>query len=318
MAQLLKKSGNEQDFSKYLLRGVDQDGAEYFTVKITGQSGMSHRGLASFVGFTQTTVSKLIKKVRSSEPENNRLHPCLKPFAGRSLTLPGYTDGQGRDIVEDGFCAAVVKYYAKYSKPRQPGANLKAQQALQFIEHLGMRVYIHQKTGWKSQNGSSIRDEFEQEFEAHKGRLTVRQILKLEDHPELMSAVQDWQKKHHFSRKIFADTNDTLNQCIQGMRSREIKRENNLPKNAAIRDYYDTRPLMDYSALSKLAANQIRYYNVNPVEAVYKAFELYMPKHKAELLPIIENIHKADKRLKAEAERRRLTGCVQLSLPLGI
>lgn len=320
MAQLLNKSGNEQDFSKYLLRRVDEDGAEYFTVKKTGQSGMSHRGLARFVGKTQGTVSKLINKVRKSDPQNNDLPSCLKLFAGCSLTLPEYVDSIGRDILEDGFCAAVVKYYAKYSQPRKPGGNLKAQQALQLIEHLGMRVFIHQKTGWKSQYYSPVRDEFEQEFEAHKGRYTVRQIVKLEDHPELMSAVQEWQKINglNLSRKIFADTNDALNKCLQGMRSREIKEQNHLHKSAAIRDYYDTRPLMNYSVLMKLAANQIRYQNIHPVEAVHKALDLYMPNHKPEPIPVIENIKKADKRLKAEAERRRLAAGVQLSLPLGI
>ncbi|MHC5933930.1 hypothetical protein [Nostoc sp.] len=59
------------------------------------------------------------------------------------LTLIGYSDEEGRDIVEDGFCAAVVEYYAKWSKPRQPGGNIKAQQALRLIQHLGMRVFIH-------------------------------------------------------------------------------------------------------------------------------------------------------------------------------
>ncbi|QSV61996.1 MAG: hypothetical protein HEQ26_03690 [Dolichospermum sp. DL01] len=260
----------------------------------------------------------VIKKVRESDLHNNNLPYCLKVFAGCSLTLAEYVDTQGRDIVEDGFCAAVVKYYAKYSKPRQPGGNLKAQQALQLIEQLGMRVFIHQKTGWKSQYYSPIGDEFDQELNAHKERFTIRQIVKIEDHPELMFAVQEWQKKHHSSRKIFADTNDTLNECLQGMRAKEIKQHNNLPKSAAIRDHYDTRPLMNYSVLMKLAANQIRYHNIHPVEAVHKGLDLYMPKHKAELIPVIENIKKADKRLKAEDERRRLAAGVQLSLPLGL
>lgn len=320
MAQLLKKSGNEQDFSKDLLRGFDDDGAEYFTVKKTGQSGMSHRGLARFVGKSQASVSTWINNVRKSDPQNNDLPPCLKVFAGCSLTLPGYVDNQGRDIIEDGFCAAIVKYYAQYSNPRKPGGNVKAQQALQLIEHLGMRVFIHQKTGWKPQYDYPIHDDFEKEFEIHKGRYAVRQIVKLEDHPELMSAVKYWLNKNslRLSRKIYSDTNEALNKCLQGINAREIKEQNNLSKSAAIRDYYDTRPLMNYSALIKLAANQIRYHNIHPVKAVHKALDLYMPNHKPEPIPVIENIKKADKRLKAEAERRRLAAGVQLSLPLGI
>lgn len=314
MGQLLKKSGNEQNFSKDLLRGVDEDGAEYFTVKSTGQSGMSHNGLGRFVGKNQTSISKLIKKVRASDFQDNHLSPCLKPFAGMRLTLVGYSDEEGRDIVEDGFCAAVVEYYAKWSKPRQPGGNIKAQQALTLIQHLGMRVFIHQKTGWKANSASPIPNDFEQEFAVHKERFTVRQILKIENHPELMSAVQLWQEKHSASRMIFAETNDALNKCLQGLKSREIKKQNNLSQNSAIRDYYDTRPLMDYSAMSKLAANQIRYHDIHPVEAVCKALDLYMPKHKAELIPVIENVYKADKRLKAESKQKILAAGIQLSL----
>ncbi|MEH1822252.1 MAG: hypothetical protein V7L31_24785 [Nostoc sp.] len=43
-----------------------------------------------------------------------------------------------------------------------------------------------------------------------------------------------------------------------------------------------------------------------------------MPKHKAELIPVMENIYKADKRFKAEAKQKRLAAGIQLSLPLDI
>ncbi|BAY79221.1 hypothetical protein NIES25_57050 (plasmid) [Nostoc linckia NIES-25] len=226
---------------------------------------MSQSGLAKFVDTTPAAISRLISKVRLSDPKVNKLPSCLKRFAGMSLTLTEYSDRQGQAIIEDGFCAGVVEYYANWSKPR---GNIKAQQALTLIQHLGMRVFIHQKTGWKSNSSSPIPNDFEQEFAAHKERFTVKQILKIEDRPELMSAVQMWQQKHSASRRIFADTNDALNQCLQGLKSREIKKQNNLSQNSAIRDYYDTRPLMDYSAMSKLAANQIRYHDVHPIEAV--------------------------------------------------
>lgn len=38
-----------------------------------------------------------------------------------------------------------------------------------------------------------------------------------------------------------------------------------------------------------------------------------MPKHKAELILVIENVYKADKRLKAEAKQKRLAAGIQLS-----
>ncbi|MEH2183711.1 hypothetical protein [Nostoc sp.] len=221
---------------------------------------MSQSGLVKFVDTTPAAISRLIAKVRLSNLTVNNLPPCLKPFAGMRLTFAEYSDTQGRVIVEDTFCAAIVEYYAIWLKPRQPRDNIKAQETLRLIQYLGIRVFIHQKTGWNKPAAES----------------TV--VLK----------------------------------------SREIKKQNNLSQNAAIRDYYDTRPLMDYSAMSKLAANQIRYHDVHPVEAICKALDLYMPKHKAELIPVIENVYKADKRFKAEAKQKRLAAGIQLSLPLGI
>ncbi|MEH2389638.1 MAG: hypothetical protein V7K14_28535 [Nostoc sp.] len=138
----------QSNLAKELLRSIDEDGAEYFTIKTTGQSGMSQSGLARFVDTTPAAISRLIDKVRLSDPTVNNLPPCLKPFAGMRLAFAEYSDTKGRVIVEDTFCAAVVEYYAKRSKPRQPRGNVKAQQALRLIQHLGMRVFIHQKTGW--------------------------------------------------------------------------------------------------------------------------------------------------------------------------
>jgi hypothetical protein len=310
---LLKKNGNEEDFSRDLLRGVDDDGAEYFTVKATGQSGMSHSGLSRFVGIKQSSVSKLIARIRKADPTANRLKECLKPFAGSTSRLTTYFDPEGRDILHDGLCAAIVKYYAKYYKPRIPGDNIKAQNALNLIEHLGMRVFIHQKTGWKTNQASYGADTFEQDFDAHKGRYSVRQILRFEDNPELKSAIHEYQREHRLSRKVFSDTYDEMNKLLQGIKSRDIKQNNNLSKSALIRDYYDTRPLMDYSAITRLTTNQIRK-NVHPVEAVKLVFSWLYPDYVPQPIPLIENVNKADRRLKAEAKRRRLAASVQLSL----
>lgn len=335
MNQLPPKSRDGEVFSKYLLRSVDQDGAEYFTVISTGRSGMSHRGLARFVGVDKTAVTRLVKKVRNANPGTESLPECLKPFAGKNLTLPGYYDQQGRDILEDGFCAAVVEYYAKWSKSKNKESKFKAEQALQEIEalgiqfihdkageliqHIGMRVLIRQKTGWQPNYNPFYSDNFQQVWATHKERLNRRETLKHELDPELKSAIELYRKAHGLSRKIYSETYDAMNQVIQGLKSREIKKNNNLAKSAAIRDYFDTRPLFNYEGLSHLAANFIRDRDIPPVEAVYKAGELFLPKsHEPQPVPIVENVYKADRRLQAEKQQRELAAGIQLSLPLGI
>lgn len=135
-----------QDFSKSLLRRIEYDG-EYFTVKKTGRSGMSMRGLGRFVGKTSTAISYWAKKVKEADPINNSLPESLKPFAGKSLTLEGYTDHQGRrDILEDRFCSAIVEYYASEADDAETNVIAKARLAL--IRDLGMRLFLHMKTGW--------------------------------------------------------------------------------------------------------------------------------------------------------------------------
>ncbi|MDZ8070603.1 MAG: hypothetical protein RMY64_34185 [Nostoc sp. DedQUE08] len=207
MRQLAAQLGGRDSRSDDLLRHVDPDGAEYFTVKATGQSGMSHSGLARFLGVPHQRISKWVKRVQEANRAENSLPNCLKPFAGWNLVLTGYFDIEGRNILTDGFCAAMIEYYASYSKQVNKESQVKAQQTLDLIKHLGMRLFIHKKTGWKSSDRSSY-----------------------------------------------------------------------------------------------------------PVEAVRIGFELYLPKHIPQPLPIIENVYTADKRLRKVVKQRRLKVGVQLSL----
>jgi DNA-binding transcriptional regulator YiaG len=288
MRQIAAQPGGRDSYSDDLLRHVDPDGAEYFTVKATGQSGMSHSGLARFLGVRHQRVSKWVKKIRQADPTENSLPKCLKTFAGCDLVLTGYFDIEGRNILADGFCAALIEYYASYSKQVNKESQAKAQQTLDLIQHLGMRLFIHKKTGWQSKyySSSPVEDNFELEFEAHKVRLSVREILRLEEYPELKSAITEYGQKHHcLCPKLFSDTHDAMNKLLQGLKAREIREQNKLSRNVSLRDHYDTRPLMDYSAISRLTANQIRYHEKHPVEAVRIAFELLLPKHIPQSVP---------------------------------
>lgn len=154
MSSKLVRKGRDS-FSDDLLRHTDESGssdsivgAEYFTVKATGQGGMSQSGLARFVGKNQSTISRLIKQVQEADPMQNSLSEPLKPFAGQVLSLMQYTDPEGREVLEDGFCAAVIQHYACWS--RDAKNNTQAKLALKLITHLGLRSLIHYKTGWES------------------------------------------------------------------------------------------------------------------------------------------------------------------------
>jgi hypothetical protein len=91
------------------------------------------------------------------------------------------------------------------------------------------------------------------------------------------------------------------------LKSQEIKSENGLAKSALIRDHFDAEPLIDYSAINRLAANLINKYDTHPVDAVNQACDLYIkPGYKPAPVAILENVYKADKRLEAEKRQRSL------------
>jgi hypothetical protein len=179
-----------------------------------------------------------------------------------------------------------------------------------------MRRFIHKKTGWQPPHNSHVPDNFEQDFAAHEERLTTREFLRRKLTPELHSAIGEWRKENSASRKIYSDTHDAMNQVLQGLKSKEIKRNNKLSKSASIRDHFETRPLFDYSGLSRLAANFIRDHNKHPVEAVHLAGQLFLPSSYVPTpVPIVENVYKADRRLRTEKKNRELAAGIQLLLP---
>lgn len=303
------QNSKNKDFSRDLLRRFDGDG-EFFTVKKTGRSGMSQRGLARFINKHNTSIGYWVDKVRKANPMDNQLPEPLKPFAGKSLSLMQYNDPVGRDILEDRFCSALIEYFAWWA--HDADKNTQSKRAFSLIRDVGMRQLIHLKTGWHSECSS---EEFDQLLESHEQRVTARNILKDELRPELMEAVKEWQKANHASRKIYWQTHDALNEVIQGLKSRQIKANNNLPKSALIRDYYDTRPLIDYASLSRPAANLIRC-GIHPLEAVKLAASLCLSTaHNPEPIPLIENIHKVSKLLEDKKQAWKLRSKNQFQLP---
>ncbi|MEA5499542.1 hypothetical protein [Limnoraphis robusta] len=287
---------NEKD----LLRHVE-DGCEYLTVRSTGRSGMSQRGLARFIDKHNTSIVYWVDKVRKADPMDNSLPEPLKPFAGKPLTLMGYSDPSGRDILEDIFCAALIEYFAQYAQDAD--SNDQAKKACSFIKSVGMRNLIQLKTGWRPQWTDS---ELENFWISHQERVTARTRLKDKDRVELMNAVKEWQIKKKCSRKIYAQVHDELNKVVQSLTSQEIKRRNGLVKSALIRDYYDTEPLIDYGSLSRVATNLIRC-DIHPIEAINLAAALYFsPERIPQEVPLIENIHKVTKLLEAKRQERQL------------
>lgn len=139
----------------------EEDGVEFYTIELTGQSGMSQSGLANLAGVSQPALSGLEDTLISRAPSE-----VLKPFVGERLTLisDGVTwtiDGKpvgNLKIYKASYCSAVLKHY---TDPERKLVNITDQQRaiatyslLKFATD-GINKWIQNITGWK-QSGDSI------------------------------------------------------------------------------------------------------------------------------------------------------------------
>lgn len=111
-----------------IVRFVDDQGIEYYTVTATGEAGMSLRGLARFCGVHHSSVQKFVGGLDDAILDTARVSTAT----GRTATVK---------IVRDTICADTIVYYATQGKP-------EAVKALVGFAAIGIRSFIHSQTGW--------------------------------------------------------------------------------------------------------------------------------------------------------------------------
>lgn len=117
---------------------------------------------------------------------------------------------------------------------------------------------------------------------------------------ELMKLTKDYAVANSISPiTLCSKVNDTMNELIQGVKSRDIKTLNELPSNAQIRDYLPARELATYVAIHRIAINEIINCNVDPIEGVTYACDVYLGDgYIPELSKKVENIRSQGRRIK--------------------
>lgn len=121
----------------------EEDGVEFYTVALTGQSGMSQSGLAVLTGVSQQALSQLEDTLTSKAPSES-----LEPFVGKVFTLTiddPKIDGRSvgnLKVYRSSYCAAVLKHYASRNNQTALFSLLK------FAER-GIDSWIQDITGWK-------------------------------------------------------------------------------------------------------------------------------------------------------------------------
>ncbi|MGI0487013.1 hypothetical protein ACN4EK_16350 [Pantanalinema rosaneae CENA516] len=139
--------------------------------------------------------------------------------------------------------------------------------------------------------------------EDYNQRLAIRTSLRKEKYQAFTSAIAAWERKLGIynttvGKQWFRRAHDQINLRLQDLRSRQIKRVNDLPDWALIRDYFDAPVLVDYSSVSQLSANFLKMGARDPVEAVNLACDCYLPDTYSPMpAEIVENIQKVGRRL---------------------
>lgn len=161
-----------------------------------------------------------------------------------------------------------------------------------------------------------VNSELQKEYQLWLQRRDIRFELKDVLRPELMEVVVAYAKEHCISPyKLCSQVHDLMNKRIQGHKSKELKALGNLPLGDLIRDYFDTKPLVMYSAINKLAKNSIIDKGLDPLTAIDRACDDYLGKqYLAKPYQPVENLYLQGQRLTKKLNRSKYPNSAQLSL----
>ncbi len=127
-------------------RGQLVDVLEFYTIKATGECGMSQSTLAKLADVSQQAISKLEKTLTTKSPSQ-----YLQSYIGQDFTLVTSEEKtltiDGQDIgnltlYKSGFCAAVITHYAIKG-------NKTALYNLGNFCSIGIDAYVHGITGYQ-------------------------------------------------------------------------------------------------------------------------------------------------------------------------
>ena len=117
----------------------ESNGIEFFTIQATGESGISHSGLAILCGVSKQAIDKLVKNLPTKQAPKR-----LKAFTQKDLHLPTkhHKKGGAVKILRADFCAAVIKHYALEGREI-------AEHSMDKFMTLGINTWIQSITGWQ-------------------------------------------------------------------------------------------------------------------------------------------------------------------------
>ena len=118
----------------------EENGIEFFTLEATGESGISHSGLALLCGVSKQAIDKLVKNLPTGKVTKR-----LQSFADKDLHLTTNHRKQGGTVkvLRAELCAAIIKHYALE-------CNETAEYSMDKFLSLGINTWIQGITGWQN------------------------------------------------------------------------------------------------------------------------------------------------------------------------
>jgi hypothetical protein len=120
---------------------TEKEGVEFFTVLLTGKSGMSISGLGRLCNVDEKSIRDLLKKI---SVRSSRLSKCLQHLQGRDFEFGLRGDKNARLVCSD-FCASILEYYAFESRRKTEEALF----AHRKFAKMGIEAWIQGITGWQ-------------------------------------------------------------------------------------------------------------------------------------------------------------------------
>lgn len=158
--------------------------------------------------------------------------------------------------------------------------------------------------------------DIEQQYKDWQERYDIR--IELKDHlrPELMEATRAYAVLNNLSPITLCwRVHDAMNERIQGAKAKDIRTFNGLPLSVLLRDYFDTKPLHIYAAINRIATNRILDANINPIQAIGEACDMYLgAKYIPKLVSKMENLYMAGRRIRKAKMLNAISNHTQLSL----
>ncbi len=145
-------------------------------------------------------------------------------------------------------------------------------------------------------------------------RIELKDVLRL----ELMEATRAYAEANSLGAKYLCiKVHQIMNQRIQGMNSKDIKEIYKLSLYSLLRDYFDARPLHTYAAINRIAVNRIIDGNINPIDAVNYACDMYLgARYIPKLSAKAENLHSQGRRLKKAKAKKAKASSVDIQLTI--